>query len=244
MSFNFTSSLPKFDVSFRTEGHLYLDSAGNRFTSVTTLLKDYKPPFDSEYWAAKKAAERGVPKEMVLQEWADKALRSTTHGTGIHKGVEDWFNGTYDWQLALLPERFVRFLATVELQADYWANEYLLALPHARLAGTADFIVFNPATKEFWIYDWKTNEQIKTDNKYQKMRHPLDHLPDCHLFHYTMQLSIYAYMLEKQGWKCRGLFLVHLRDDVRIFPIEYRKTEVVALLGHWLLRPFDARVAA
>lgn len=220
-----TSLLPTFDISFRAEDHSYTDSKGRGYTSVTTVLKGFKQPFDSAFWANKKAKERGVTPDVILDEWAANAKRSTDHGTRIHKGIEDFLNGVYDWSVNPLSEAYVRFLATHELPADYYVNEFILCDPESLIAGTADFIVFNPDTKEFLIMDWKTNKEIRRTNNYnQKMLGCLDCLPDCELSVYTMQLNIYANMLEMRGWTCRGLELVHLKDDVvTIIPIERMK---------------------
>ena len=39
--------------------HRYTDTLGNEYRSVTTLIGDYYPHFDADYWAHKKAKEQG-----------------------------------------------------------------------------------------------------------------------------------------------------------------------------------------
>ena len=39
--------------------HKYTDSNGNEYISVTTLIGNYVPQFDTKYWAHKKAKEQG-----------------------------------------------------------------------------------------------------------------------------------------------------------------------------------------
>lgn len=222
--------LPHFNVDFDADTHTYTGPDGQLLISVTTLLKDYKQPFDSDYWSKRKAKERGVDQAVVLAEWKAKSVASCDHGTKIHEGIEDFWNGKYNWNTNPLPELFVRYLSTIYLPADHWASEYRLADLAAGLAGTADFIIFDPATKSFWIWDWKTNEKIRTDNIYQRLAAPLDYLPECELIIYALQLSIYAAMLEKKGWTCKGLKIVHLRDQVTVYDVLRLTTEVDAIL--------------
>ena len=42
----------------------------------------------------------------------------------------------------------------------------------------------------FFLQRWKF------DNKYNQLRHPFMHLPDCNGILYSLQLSVYAYFLE------------------------------------------------
>ena len=39
-------------------------------------------------------------------------------------------------------------------------------------------------------------QRWKFDNKYNQLRHPFMHLPDCNGILYSLQLSVYAYFLE------------------------------------------------
>lgn len=98
------------------------------------------------------------------------------------------------------------------------------------LSGTIDILCIRDT--DFVILDWKTNRRglqfeagyFKKDkttipnqetNKYivtkDKMLPPLQHLPDCNGSHYTMQLSMYAIMVELiLGIPCLGLGLCHI----------------------------------
>ena len=38
---------------FKEEGHKYNDTFGNEYKSTTTLLHDYAPKFDKDYWLKK-----------------------------------------------------------------------------------------------------------------------------------------------------------------------------------------------
>lgn len=40
---------------FDEPSHKYTDNLGNEYVSTTTLLHNYKPKFDKEYWLNKKS---------------------------------------------------------------------------------------------------------------------------------------------------------------------------------------------
>lgn len=99
-----------------------------------------------------------------------------------------------------------------------------------RLSGTIDILCIRD--RDFVILDWKTNRDglqfeagyYKKDKttkpaqrtniwvpKKQFMLPPLSHLQDCNGSHYTMQLSLYAKMVELiLGIPCVGLGLCHI----------------------------------
>ena len=67
-----------------------------------------------------------------------------------------------------------------------------------RLAGSIDFVA-QAADGTFLIIDWKRskNLQSKFSNDFQRMKSPLSHLDDCAGNHYSLQLNVYKYLLEK-----------------------------------------------
>jgi hypothetical protein len=117
--------------------------------------------------------------------------------------------------------------------------------------------------REFFILDWKTNrapirfeagyyakdnnnrlllDQFITQDKW--MLDPISHMPDSVGTHYTLQLSIYDYLIETFGLTCLGNILCHIRtiesdtldfakdekEEVNFIPIKYMKAEAEALL--------------
>lgn len=129
-----------------------------------------------------------------------------------------------------------------------------------RLSGTIDILCIRD--NDFVILDWKTNRNglqfqsgyYKKDkttkpaqltnewiNKSEFMLPPLNHLPNCNGYHYTMQLSMYARMVELiLGIPCVGLGLCHIgspfiknsygmpyRDEHNQYPIDSNGVETV-----------------
>lgn len=69
--------------------HKYTDSLGREYLSVTTLIGDYYPHFDEEYWAHKKAIEQGKTAAQIKAEWARIKNEACDRGTAKHNGLED-----------------------------------------------------------------------------------------------------------------------------------------------------------
>lgn len=121
----------------------------------------------------------------------------------------------------------------------YWA-EYLVA-------GTIDLLLIKG--KFFIIVDWKTNKDkmmfksgyykkvngIKTNtwvDKKEYMFRPIGFLEHCKGIKYTLQLSMYAYIMELWGFKCIGLRLFHIREveGLTQYEIKYEKQASELLL--------------
>ena len=69
--------------------HKYTDSNGNEYVSVTTLIGNYCPKFDTKYWAHKKAREQGVSEKEILKQWDKIKNEACDRGTNTHNGIEN-----------------------------------------------------------------------------------------------------------------------------------------------------------
>lgn len=111
------------------------------------------------------------------------------------------------------------------------------------IAGQIDLLIKDG--NSLYILDYKTNakgietkayfDRAKKKNK--TMYFPINNLDDTTLIHYTMQLSIYAWMLQKINpeFEIQLLKLLHIDgNDVETeIEVEYKKTEVERLLSHY-----------
>lgn len=74
---------------FEEGEHKYTDTFGNEYRSVTTLIGDYYPHFDENYWAHKKAREQGVSEKTIKANWKRIKDEACERGTKTHNGLED-----------------------------------------------------------------------------------------------------------------------------------------------------------
>ena len=96
-----------------------------------------------------------------------------------------------------------------------------------RLAGTFDMLYYNDGTdgkpEGFIILDYKTNANLQNDynRKYGKMlREPFNYMPEEDLSLYSIQLSLYALMLQDVGIPIIARCIVWLKDsEYEIIPV-------------------------
>jgi ATP-dependent exoDNAse (exonuclease V) beta subunit len=264
-------------VIFNDSNHSYYSDKG-KYTSVTTLVHKFVPPFDKEYWSLYKAIEAELPSFMwqdlrkiysarevayhleelnptmqgrvlarqkeIKKAWKLKNLNSQIKGTEFHKVQED-LSYSRGYELNKVDGRkyktFVKpdighdnYSLNLETLEDGYYPELLLWNNQYMLAGQADKVYITTIRKYryFDIGDYKTNEEIKTSNKYQSMLSPLDHLDNCNYNHYQLQLSLYAWMLEQYGFKCRNLSFDHYPEGklVKTYEFTMLRKEVDRLL--------------
>ena len=70
-----------------------------------------------------------------------------------------------------------------------------------------------------------------------KMKYPLNNLDDCNFMHYSMQLSLYAWMIQKANplFNIKMLLLIHIDHDgnVKNYECDYLKADVERMLGYY-----------
>ena len=74
--------------------HKYTDTYGNEYISVTTIIGNYSPKFDKDYWLHKKARELGITEKELAKRWQDITDESCTRGSHTHNGLEDGIKGS------------------------------------------------------------------------------------------------------------------------------------------------------
>ena len=93
--------------------------------------------------------------------------------------------------------------------------------------------------KTVHIKDYKTSKEIsKTPFQDQMMLSPVSHLPNANFYTYSLQLSLYARMLEEFGYKVGNLAIEHVDketfDTIEMYPIEYLKKEATDIIKHYV----------
>lgn len=225
-------------LKFNKKSHTY-KIGKQKLTSVTKFVHSFFPPFDERKMAkivAMSRTRKGVKTTMrdVLKEWR----QVSADGTRTHAEIEEWvIKGDLD----------VASCTTKALYGVQWLQgagingllkpELKLHDTELGLAGTADLcIIENDPMGGVYvsIIDWKTNKAIKKDG-YEKCTNPITKdIPNANYYQYTLQLSTYAYMLERQGYKTNKLILVHLTNDGAVpYEVNYERDTVIKMIGWW-----------
>ena len=183
----------------------------------------------------------------ILKSYEDKKNTACERGTSIHEIQENLFynqddkikkyvgGGKFDvkkgyYQLDLDRAIYPEFLISYDF------DDYL------KVAGQIDLIIKDG--NEITIIDWKTNKKIdqesyfdKNTKKRQMMKFPLDNIQDCNFYHYTLQLSLYAFLLQiiNPKFKIKKLLIVHFDHDGNEteYQCDYLKDDVVRMLLHY-----------
>lgn len=217
---------------FDEPSHVYKYS-GEKFDSVTTFIKNFKEPFNSEYWAGVKAAERGISKQEILNEWKQKGDYAGELGTDVHKWIEDFWSGlnpAYPEHPEKI-QRIQKFESIYESKLHLFTpikSEVKVFSKKWRLAGTMDelFAFYDKKEKRFKVVvgDWKTNKEFKTPDTrsgtFKKLLRPFNDLYENHLSEYSIQLSLYRLILAESGIETDSGFLCHIGPDgpAKIYP--------------------------
>jgi len=222
-------------VIFDETQHKYTNPLNNKvYISVSQLLKKYKEPFDSDFFASKVAKRDGKTKEQVLEEWNKNTLAACNKGTEIHNIFENYLN------TGKVEKKNKKYI--VELKKVFDKNEYkkinselILHNDTYEVAGTSD-IVADVNDEYFDVLDFKTNKKFLFYSKYGKyLKHPLNNLQECQYNDYSLQLSLYAFLYSNQtNKKVRQIsILYHDGSQFHRYPVPYLYWEVTALLNHY-----------
>lgn len=183
----------------------------------------------------------------ILDEWEQTNREACERGTKIHSEIENSFynnNGGKYLEKFGIGGKFECKKNYYDLDLDYGIYpEYLIYWDSAdgivHLAGQVDLIVKNG--DYISIIDHKTNKEIKTKGFFNnstrtstKMKYPLNSLEECNYNHYQLQLSTYAWMLQKINpeFIIKDLILNHYDHNGKntLYHCKYLKDEVEKML--------------
>ena len=236
------------------ETHTYVnDLAQNcKYTSVTTMLGNYKDKFDEDYHAERVAQKKGVTKQEIIAEWREINRLANEYGTNLHEILERFllapkrlYSPRDDFERSVI--NAFRMVCDEEslnlLQNDDIKPEHIMSIeftPEKGIAGTSDIIEDLP-NNMFNVWDFKTNKKFEFENRYGEYLHfPVSHLPHCQYNDYTLQLSVYGVMYEREtGRKFNrgGLFYWDkFTQTFRLIPIGYMKREAEMLIEHFKIK--------
>ena len=213
-----TKELSKFNnIKFHDENHAYYMN-GVKTKSVTSIIGEYKHPFDKEFWSQKKADERGITKEEILAEWKYKADFACERGSAFHEFAENYLTN----KVFPFPEdRITKILdgtdkmldckegvfKLIEMFKKFYDDSHGKLLPVRAevvvgdeewgVTGMIDQLFLNEKSGNIEIWDWKTNKAMKKHNKWQQFKKPLSNLDVCELNTYSLQLSFYRLIVER-----------------------------------------------
>ena len=188
--------------------------------------------------------------QAILYAWDLENRNSCERGTKIHADLENSFykkKQNIDLSKYQIGGKFECIKDHNELDLENGVYpEYLISRVSddgkLRIAGQIDLLV--KRGNKIIIGDWKTNKKIETKSFFNsktktsvKMKYPLNNLDDVNYWHYTLQLSTYAWMIQKKNpeFEIEDLVLVHFdhNDNMTVYHLPYLKDEVIKMLAFY-----------
>lgn len=81
------------DVKYDSSQYRYAFDDGKIAISINTFVNKFVPPFNAREVAIAIAPSRNTTPELLLLEWAEKAVLSTTRGKILHEYMESMYHG-------------------------------------------------------------------------------------------------------------------------------------------------------
>ena len=211
-------------IEFDEGPHVYTIDGDSSvtYTSVTTWNHRHFEGFDADRiidkmmagprWSQSKYF--GQTKEDIKEGWAANGREASTAGTKMHLDIEYHYNGAPRENDSIEYQYFTRF-AAAHMHLTPYRTEWCVFDEALRLSGSIDMVFQNP-NGTLAIYDWKRSKEIVKTSPWMKFSTTLEiaHLPDTNFWHYSLQLNIYKYILERRyGVVVTELFLVCLHPN-------------------------------
>lgn len=264
-------------LTFTHQNHKYssIEPDGINWVSVTSFIGNFKQPFEADKIAEKSSKNKkskwyGMTPEAIKDAWKAESRRAVDLGTWYHNCRERDICElqTMERRGFIVPvfkpieKEGIKISPNQKLTNGVYP-EHMVYLKSAGVCGQSDLVEVIDGYVH--ITDYKTNKEIKTEGFTNwegittKMLPPVQHLDDCNLNHYTLQLSMYMYIILKHNPKLKaGTLTIHhilfdevdkdkfgnpitaldsngdpIVTDVVVYDLKYLKNEVISLL-HWL----------
>lgn len=161
-----------------------------------------------------------VTPQQVVDQWNVEKFTGVTKGSYIHNYLDLLETRQLDVPKIEIPTlgtretlNYFRSITTAkELCQQYVkdykdrlimiANEFVIGDPELGLAGKFDRLYFNKDSGEYEIWDFKTDKQLRYKSGFGKLN--LFDLDDCEFNKYSLQTSLYKYIIEKRTNKKLG----------------------------------------
>lgn len=208
--------------------HTYTDKKGRLYKSVSSLLGEYKHPFEphqsqknGKTLIDNYTEKNGRTKEEWLELWDKQRDFACDRGHAFHSLKELIVANSPFVKIGndLLPVRNINYIWNIVGEGRFDLlpvgvyTEVCVWNQITKVAGTMDLLIIYP-NRKFSIKDYKTNGEFRTESYQNRpMKYPFTNYPDCHIGHYTVQLSLYAWLLEQYGYECIDLELLYYKLD-------------------------------
>ncbi len=230
------------NIFFEPEEHRYFNDKKEEYQSVSSFLEQFIPAFDREIISKKVSQRQKVPQNEIKTQWTIRRDFSTVRGTEFHLYVETFLNENRKIATVTPIEKHIKLFHKFWTEKKIYKKheiiftELMVYSNKYKIAGTVDCLIRNRETRAISILDWKTNKKIKDKNPYsKKMKTPLNHLDNCEINKYSLQLGLYSKIIsENTDLAIKGCFIIHFSEemnDYRIYPTNNLGSEIDLIIN-------------
>ena len=224
-------------ITLDRDSHIYKlkDYDDIEFTSVTTFIGHFFEEFDAKKVATKLVNSNMKYMHMSVEELMAQWKHAADYGTVVHEELEDYIlHGTEVKEKKSI--QGINWLKKYMVKSRYDVySECIVYSKELKLAGTIDLLLYDKNADSYAIMDWKTSKRIDSKAfKNRKGNHRVtSNMDDCNFNHYSLQTSLYRYILEKfYGLKITEHMIVHLMEDDCVgYHTPYLKNYIIAMLN-------------
>lgn len=249
----FTTFDEAFWSAYKTLESLISEEDFKAIKSDLTLTKKFSDSYLEKFEIDKEVFEGH--RKTLLVEWARKREESCVRGSAIHleQELRHLDGNTKELQKLGLGGKFeTNTTNELVLGAKGVYPELLLSRVSEdgvlKIAGQADLVIID--NNDVYVLDYKTNKKIDKNaffdsrtKKKSMMKYPLNNIQDTNFWHYSLQLSTYAWMIEKYNpaFNIKSLILIHYDHDggVTEYECEYLKKDVERMLRFYKKQIID-----
>jgi len=226
--------------------HQYIiDGDANSYVSCTTFIHQFFGHFDADEVIGNMMRGRnwqhsayfGMTPDQIKAQWEENRDQAARLGTAMHLNLERFYNGLFAKpEFLLTPEwqYFQNYLAKNPGLEPYRTEWEIFDEKH-KVSGSVDMLYKDPARPGCLIVaDWKRSKEIKWSDR-KKGKGPVEHLDDCNAMHYSLQVNLYRWVLERNyGVTVSRMFLLRLHpndEDFEQLEIDDMQDEIQQMMA-------------
>lgn len=214
-------------IEFIEDGHVYIvDGADRDYISTTTIIHQFFSEFNadsvikkmmtSDSWRTSKY--HGMTADQIKDQWKEIADTASRLGTNLHRNIESFYNGNSQVNPEQKEFSYFRQFHESHIRDRFipYRTEWCIFDEESKICGSIDMVctLSDHDPSSVHIFDWKRSKEIKTENRWSNGKHPFERLPDCNFSHYSLQLNLYKWILEKNyGKRVCGMTIVILHPN-------------------------------
>lgn len=214
-------------LMFDEDSHTYTLGDGKKLTSTSSYISKFSDSFNS-YWASEakgkkilseNSNDRRTP-QYYRKRWEYVRDEATNMGSRVHMFAECYPN--FDTPMCNKEQGVIDFFNWIPKHYKLLFLELRVYDKQYSRAGTMDGLLYNSKTGKLVIFDFKTNSRnILECYANKKLKAPFNFLYATNLNKYSLQLSDYMNMLEKNTlFEVEERWIVWLRNkkvDIKDF---------------------------